>query len=145
MFKNKTLRPGVVIKFLVIFSLVFVFANPVCIGCKRQLIEQRYEYVTRVFMHAPREYTFFCQSPGSAVITSYHFYTVNAKFLADIPDGEFMWVIMRTRGDRPLMNESASVLDLEMHIHSVKDVNGGGWRLNRGKFGAEEGQTNVVG
>lgn len=59
---------------------------------------------------------------------------VSLRIIADVPEGESIWALLnRAKTPRGVIHYFGG----EIHVHSGKDINGGGW--NHGKFG--RGQT----
>jgi hypothetical protein len=125
----------------VFLIMIFLFSIFGCSEEKRPKIKYKINNVVRVFMHRELEYSFFSQEPGNAKVTIRHYCFLNdVKIFADVPKDNPMWV--EASGEMIGIHEI--IYKINIHLHSVEEVNGGGWRINRGKFGAEEGQTTVV-
>ena len=97
--------------------------------------EITYRHVVRVMMHEPHRYTVFTKDPESPELSMLQFrYSSSAKvkLIVDVEEGQEMWIKKR---------ECMGELEvLEFHIHSPKDIEGGGW--SHGKAG--RGQTQVI-
>lgn len=104
------------------------------IGCSgdRHLMEDRTIVdVKGVFYHEEGRYTLFVGKSDNRLVP----FTfgdgngrANVQIFADVPDGYEMWAHVRTtRGN------GYDAHDLEIHIHSIRDIAGAGW--NHGKFG----------
>jgi hypothetical protein len=91
--------------------------------------------VERVFMHTVNSYSFLIFDKDTKEIKSVGFGECK-KITADVELEKPMWIKVKKTSFRTGDDEYF----VEIHIHSVKDINGGGW--NRGKFGS--GQTSVV-
>lgn len=138
----------------------------ICSACGRDLTGEKVvvKNVVRIFMHEPLRYSFLVQENETNVLNlvslphdikigkepieisdvplcaanGNSLYRIqNVKFVADVPDGEFMWATAMLSG-RTDMHPSVHLL--EIHIHSPNDIDGAGW--NHGKFGS--GSTQVV-
>ena len=94
------------------------------------------EQFVRVFMHSPKRYSVF-KMDESKKLEHFVFGSEcsfrNFEFHCDVPDGEPMWLIKHG-------TENDWHRKVEFHIHSPKEINGGGW--DEGKHG--HGQTNVI-
>jgi len=134
--KRLILRNLIITFLLAISSLVFS-------GCGGRDEEVRVDNVVRVFWHEGTLYSFHVREPNSVeikLVFTHYTMCVNQRtytnILADVPLGNPMWVyyIINHNWDRSCLKV------LEIHIHSEKDIEGGGW--NHGKFG--RGQTSVI-
>ena len=103
--------------------------------------EDRIENVVAVYMHEVDHYSVAVADSNSAssrVEIAYLSGQYNSrgrvKIFRDVPAGKMMWV------RRVRLNDMDSHVELEIHIHSTADIQGGGW--NHGKFGS--GQTVVI-
>jgi len=121
---------------LVIIGFWFALA----IGCSGQIIEGKILNVERVYWHEGCFYSFTVPIENSV---GFHNVSAprglcdrdNVSIIPDVPTGEKMWVhyVIEKRVDTYLDK-------LEIHVHAVTDINGGGW--NHGKLGT--GQTTVI-
>ena len=120
------------ILFLLIFFIVLAF--------------QRSSYVAsfpvygvqRVLMHEIDFYTFLIREPNSTKLKSLSLsYHDDKSFvlISDVAPDKDMWLNLKCRVD-----PTDKCFEIEIHLHSAKDINGAGW--NHGKFG--KGQTDVV-
>ena len=113
----------------------------VMVACssKTDTVEHRIDNVVRVYMHEPNWYTFDTQEPESPVVKSITLRTHFDKLvrLTDVPLEKPMWVKYATRENGC---NGYMVQAVEIHLHSVRDINGAGW--NHSKSG--HGQTTVV-
>lgn len=123
--------------FMMTVSLVFL-------GCSSRLEEKRIDNVVRVFWHENTKYSVIVRKHGSAEIETFVLKESmcgdnprgKVRIVADVPLGNTMWVRYVTN-----FNWNLDCLEvLEIHVHSEKDIIGGGW--NHGKFGS--GQTVVI-
>jgi len=96
----------------------------------------KYSHVEKVFVHEPGRYSILvrCEKDKELVPVIFSRY-INYRLFDDVPFEEPMWAIFTEYTIR-----SAKTSDLEIHIHSLKDLNGGGW--DHGKEG--KGTTNTV-
>ena len=128
---------------IVAFSVIIT--SLVLLGCSERTEEVRIDNVVRVFWHEGTRYSLQVRKPNSAEIETI---AINnnmcggksprdrIKILADVPLLDSMWVRYTVN-----FNWNLDCLEaLEIHIHSEKDIDGGGW--NHGKFG--RGQTSVI-
>lgn len=107
-----------------------------CLGCTPIETITRYENITRVFMHGTHKVSFFIPHDNNEIrhIILYnekHF----IKYIQDVPAEDPMWAIKRVKTEGCILDEQ-----IEVHIHSVEDVNGGSY--NYGKSGLDS--INVV-
>ena len=86
-----------------------------------------YKPVVRVFLHERGHASFFVNEAHE--IKHIDHGNCGVQFISDVPKDEPMWALYDTR-----------TRETFIHIHDVKEVNGGAW--NHGKFG--QGTTNVV-
>ncbi len=139
LFKNWTLKTLGLLLVLVFFG-----------GCQKKYYIDKTTYedetitdIVRVFWHEQRHYSFYIQKEGSQEINIKEIdvvynYDKSVKIFSDVPAGNKMWAKIKESRGRTGFNYYT--VYLEIHLHSVKDVEGGGW--NHGKFGS--GQTQVV-
>ncbi len=100
--------------------------------------ERKIDNIARVFWHEGHNYSFYVQQEGISEIKIIEFYRIwKVKIIADVPADKKMWAHIKgaSGGCDGLQYEYA-----EIHIHTAKDISGGGW--NHGKFGS--GQTHVI-
>ena len=121
---------------LIVILLFFVFGTFIYSSPK----VENYGDVVRVFWHENTRYSIQIKQNGSKDISVVTFENVDVvKLTADVPENEIMYV--RAVGKRNLFGLGFKQYDLlEIHIHSEKNIEGGGW--NHGKQGS--GTTNVV-
>jgi len=114
-------------KSVLIISLLFT------VGCAQHKTGERTVEVQRVFMHNPGVYSgmYVDSEKNVRVIGGYGATTL----IIDIPEDRPMWV-----KETKFSDGIDSYWKYEFHVHSIKEVDGGGW--NHGKFGS--GQTSVV-
>lgn len=96
--------------------------------------------VVRVFMHRPQEFTFLSTDPSSKRIIINHLDIGDghkAEIFADVPDDKPMWA----RYGEGVQGKSSE--SLEIHIHSVNDMNGAGWIIKNDDT-TTTGTTDVV-
>lgn len=96
--------------------------------------------ITRIMMHSPNKYTFFARR-DSQPEQLMHIFTVQTtsgiSIFDDVHPEEMCWI----RFLRYDMGANRHYLNkLEIHLHSVKEINGAGW--DHGKHGS--GQTTVL-
>lgn len=114
-------------------------------GCSfGQMTDERIDDVARVFWHEGHRYSILVETGDNTYRTvSLPHYpcawgTGAVSVVSDVPTNEKMWVELRVeRGS----NFSADCFEkIAIHVHSPKEVEGGGW--NHGKFGT--GTTSVI-
>ncbi len=99
------------------------------------------ENFVRLFYHQKEEYSIIKINEDKSIVFVYFgMYDVrnlgpSFKIICDVPIGKPMWY----EGHRK-PKFFGGWKDLELHIHSPTDINGGGW--DEGKHG--KGQTNVI-
>lgn len=127
---------------LIVSFLFAAITSVVFLGCSQRIEEVRINNVVRVFWHENTRYSVQVREPGSVEIKTirispqYMCSENQLRLLADVPPEKSMWI-------RYVINQnwdSDCLKLLEIHIHSEKDIEGGGW--NHGKFG--RGQTSVI-
>lgn len=106
----------------------------------KPLADERINDVTRILMHERDRYTLIIKKPESLQLLMREFEMGHGvvKIIADVPDGQMMWAAQKRY--QQFGCGSGCCGDLEIHVHSSQDINGGGW--NHGKFG--RGQTVVI-
>lgn len=111
------------------------------VDCSSQF--EQYNHVIRVYKHSPDHYSLDLQSdPKDATreVREVNFFGGEIKRFEDVPDGNDVWAkryrVCRLNARGEVQAYSIS----EIHLHSVREISGGGW--NRGKGG--RGQTAVV-
>ena len=98
--------------------------------------------VKRVFMHDPGRYSVLVQDPGSleykplnvpgwGSASNCH----SIRIFGDVPESDSIWLRFHYIGEAGDLQR-----ELEIHIRSEKDIEGGGW--DHGKHG--RGQTNIL-
>lgn len=107
------------------------------LGCTKKF-DNKIE-VIRIFMHEPTRYSFIIRDNSSRELkiktVDMNGRREGIKIYADVATTENMWI--RHYGQ----NEFLSPIEfLEIHIHGVYEIEGGGW--NHGKFG--RGTTTVI-
>lgn len=95
-------------------------------------------------------YTFFVQDPGQKEVKELRVYDAkDMKVFTDVPAGQSVWarIICRSYQSKFLwiytINRSSYYL-VELHLHSVADVGGIGYRYNCGKSCSREVNMEVV-
>lgn len=132
MFKYR--RSLAVLMWVILSGMCFFFLS----SCEeKELAQEKVENIVRVFMHEPGRYSFLIQLSNSSVVTMRTFllYNCETKFIMDVPKNEKMWAYIKRESDPRVFRTF-----IDVHIHSVRDVEGAGW--NHGKFG--KGQTYVI-
>lgn len=124
----------------ILYVVLSLVTATMLIACTEQtdFTTTDYHSVVRIFMHEKNHYTFYIQEPAKKEVQILSFMTVYSslpKIFTDVPAGELSWI----RVGAPFEN-SRYRWSLDIHIHSVSEINGGGW--NHGKFGS--GQTTVL-
>ncbi len=115
--------------------------------------------IVRVFMHQPGEYSVLYQE--GIELKSFAFYSVNfhqpfqglnvgrgqnlnikVKIIMDVKEDEPMWALAKTTGKGNWMNNTQDI-EVSIHVHSQKDINGAGWMVQDGKT-KKFGMTQVI-
>ncbi|OGZ66176.1 MAG: hypothetical protein A3C50_01660 [Candidatus Staskawiczbacteria bacterium RIFCSPHIGHO2_02_FULL_43_16] len=134
------------IGFVAFFIMALAFA-----GCYRKHADdptQKWVNIHRLFMNEPHSYTFMIKDdPASKDFKMIR--VVNRglssvgrpspRIIEDVLKGELMWATAKI-GE---YSEGSYLYDLEIHIHSVKDVEPGGWEKMEGKT-LRKGQNAVI-
>lgn len=110
--------------------------------------EKTIKNVVRIFMHLPEEYTFMTKEPDSSEYILHHkkvYYNYygrqGVKIFTDVKKEETMWakiIWIKKRSIDPFL-----IRDIEMHLHSEKNIDGGGWERYEGKQ-LKKGVTSVI-
>jgi len=115
-------------------------------GCSSgEVSDERINNVVRVFWHEHDRYSVLVERSDSVYSTvSLPVNTCGSKkdavlIIADVPAHEKMWVSAKIRHGSDL-HANPCIEELKIHVHSLKDVEGGAW--NHGKFGS--GRTSVI-
>jgi len=111
------------------------------IACKpAEIKETRFDNIVRVFWHEENRYSVMLSEPTTnrLKIVSFPEDGSNVELIRDVPAGSPMWAESRIK-ERG-WGGPETILSLRIHIHSEKDIVGGGW--NHGKLG--RGKTTVV-
>lgn len=114
-------------------------AAPACQGTERT---ERFDDIVRIFMQQATTYIFLVRdSEGSfSLKETYAYPRANIKFFTDVPADKPMFAI-RTVCDTGSF--SPTKWYLEIHIHAVASIEGGGWTGKSGKT-TTYGQTQVI-
>jgi len=122
-------------------------------GCDRAdgIMAERIDGVERILQNSSDEYTFFVGKETELVMHHAYIKPIEngfdadcskidcahqgVTFFQDVPADQKMWVLVRALqwNSRPRSADMHYCYGLEFHIHSVQDINGGGW--DHGKFG----------
>lgn len=123
----------------IFYALLFFCALFFLSGCREDEKVERMENVVRVFWHEGAHYSVMVRQPNS---TRLHIIRLSpiweslekrgVRIFADVPLKDPMWAEVKWRG--------CCLSDLEIHTHSEKNIEGGGW--DHGKFG--RGTTTVI-
>jgi hypothetical protein len=132
----KRMRTRFLLAILTVFLPILLFA-----GCGE--LEPDHEVVIRdvvqVNWHEQTRYTFWVQKAGSSEIDRITIdFNDEPRRLADVPPFEKNWVKYTAHYVRGM--NGAICNKGEIHLHNVKDIQGGGW--DHGKFG--RGTTSVI-
>lgn len=97
---------------------------------KSQLPDEKIGGVVRVLMHDTSHYTLLIQRKNSTELEmrSISLWNVSPRFIADVPFGQPMWVLLKGEKMGGMARFKADI-----HIHSPKEVEGAGW--DHGKSG----------
>jgi hypothetical protein len=110
---------------------------------------KRIDRVERVFMHRSHEYSLLVRdASGKSLQTQHFFLSAPPAIIDDVPENHAMWAelhvveLVRDAGcgisSRP--REDAR---LEIHVHSVRDLKGAGWKVEH-DGDIWEGATQVI-
>lgn len=97
----------------------------------------------RVFMHSPGDYSVMVQEGDELVVVHLKDgspYGVKPKIFKDVSKNKKMYYKVDIIPPSFWGASYTTYSNIEIHVHSEKDINGAGW--NRGKFG--RGQTEVI-
>ena len=98
---------------------------------------ERLVYVDKVFMGEPHDYTFItAHEDKTTTVWRVKSYFTDFQIFYDVPKNERMYVKYR----KEWKDGGSNYKYLYIHIHEMKDIEGGGW--NHGKFGT--GRTQLV-
>ena len=114
---RKNISVGLVLCLIVLFT-----------GCNNIHTDKKIENVQAVFYHEPGN-TLLVNGKG-AELKTITFRDAEITLFKDVPQGSTVWARVQRDGD------DFNGIDerVEIHIHSVDDINGAGW--NHGKFGS---------
>jgi hypothetical protein len=135
-----------------ILSLSFLTIS--FVGCSTKIVKSTVvSGITRVFMHEPGHFTFIVQNTETKILGQLRVevYSDQVTMLEDLRDDESVRVEYfcgfhreQPKQCKPIptdfSNWNLHASQLTIHLHSAKELDGGGW--NHGKFG--RGQTVVV-
>ena len=97
--------------------------------------EIKVEDIIRVFMNRPTEFTFMIQDldSGNLLLKTYRVeHEEDVRIISDVLQENKIWMAKKR-----LRNGTGT---LEIHVHSFKDLEGGGW--DSGKFG--HGKVHII-
>ncbi|MDP3792528.1 MAG: hypothetical protein Q8Q89_02245 [bacterium] len=137
---------------LVCFLVLFLF------GCEERTRENTnpestvVSGITRILMHETNSFTFLVERADTHKVGQLRIYASKTTLFSDLKEDEPIRVEYRCRSSS--RNEyyqcksipadfsiwSTHPAELTIHLHSTKEVDGGGW--NHGKFG--QGSTTVI-
>ena len=104
-----------------------------------QLWEEKVENIERIFFHENFRFTYLVRR-GNVIepVSLTYFWEKGTKvtYYEDVPPNKSMWAVVQGKGN----SKDGIITNIEIHLHTVKEVDGGGW--NHGKFGS--GNTIVV-
>lgn len=99
--------------------------------------KEHIQYVDRVFMGEPNDYTFIItHEDKSNTVWRVKSHFMHVEIFNDVPSHERMYVKYK----KVWKQGEAIYQYIYIHIHDLKDVEGGGW--DHGKFG--QGRTQVI-
>lgn len=142
--ENKVIL-GIFVGALVLTGLIFTglhfwIEHEKQVNAERLKQENKVENIARIFMHEPGVYSFLIADKDGILhpTDNYRYSPEHVKMPSDVPKGKLKWAREYYALD-PRWPQNPTRY-LEIHIHSEKDIEGGGY--NHGKFG--RGQTSVV-
>lgn len=111
-----------------------------CINSRTQPWEVKVENIERIFFHENFRFIYLVRKENGDIepvsLTYFHEQKSKLTYYDDVPAGKLMWALIKGKGNP----KDGIIADIKIHMHSVKDIEGGGW--NHGKFGS--GNTTVV-
>lgn len=99
-------------------------------GCGKEIhTKERFTNVLAVFYNSNKSYSLLVRGESNEIISKEFHYDNSFKVLDDVPLDTPMWAEVQQDGNTATHIHS----EVEIHIHSAKDLNGGSW--DHGKFG----------
>lgn len=123
---------------IIIIMSIFCFGLSTCIPENTGVIV-KIEFI-RVFMHEPHHYSILSEKNTELQEIEIDCYGDRPRIFKDILDNEPMYLTAKLFRAKNWMYPTDRYLNVEIHIHSEKDMNGAGW--NHGKFG--KGDTTIL-
>lgn len=123
---------------LIFIGVIFFFAwltkNP-------PLTPYRLDDVQGIFMHEPKKFSFLCRNGNRLkLITLVSQGEKPSEFVLNLKDNEPIYVTCKKGEAYPYDPATFSCSDLEIHLHSTREIQGAEW--DHGKHG--QGQTTVL-
>jgi len=110
-------------------------------GCSETESAKIYGDIQAVWFHEGNNYSFTIIQDGKLVnIGPRSFENAKSEVIADVKEGEPLWAKVTHNALFGDDNNKHRGTLYEIHVHSIKDINGAGW--DHGKFGS--GSTSVV-
>lgn len=127
------LLPGLILAFFAIFGTAYMFTEPFkVLEVKSERIE-----ITRILEHQPGLYTFYYRDLEDGKIKPWRIWVKKIDFLEDAPE-EKAWALVkifqRVQPSKARFDSSQTVESyvLEIHVHSIKILEGAEWKELRG-------------
>lgn len=109
-----------------------------CSSQPEQLNTKVYTGIDRVFMHSVFHWSFIQDDYPRPI--DFHVAKETLNILKDVAPQDKCWIKVKVSENFDINDNYCWAYALEIHLHSVKDINGAGWDL--GKSG--QGQTQVI-
>lgn len=137
-----------ILKTLAVCGFAILPSATLCAQEAKILEERHVESVARIFMHTTTSFSLLVPDgevtwkliDASNCVTSTTRNCDAIVFITDVPEGKPMWYrVIRFREP----GRWAATDRAEFHIHTLSDIEGGGWRRSSGKS-TSYGTTNVI-
>ena len=91
------------------------------------------ENISRIFMHKPSQYSIVYDRDGVGVSRLLEIYWIDSgsiKIVSDVAENEKMWATLKAEEAiysefRKQVKKDTRYLEMELHVHSVKNIEGG--------------------
>jgi hypothetical protein len=105
---------------------------------------EKIENIQAVFLNRPNDYTVLIQKDKQLIprtLSTIHFHNHGeVKLLMDAPSKGAMWAELRFYGE----GKRTTKMEIDIHIHSKNDIQGGQWRERHGKGAEQVGGVNKI-
>ena len=124
--------------FIVFIILVgLMISIPMTIEKKNTVQGYFKEDIVALWKHRVNEYSVTTQN-GNKLTDKYLYYEKDIDIIMDVPIGSNMWY----SGTYKECYNTRTYDKLEVHIHSINDINGAGWSAGKSGSGRTERVTN---